>query len=233
MNERELARVRALLAKAESTEYPDEAEALTAKATELMARHGIESALAAERAPVQETVKRMTVTIDTPYTQQKSNLLGWIAEVFRCRAIQHVSGRTVESVSVFGFASDLETVQMLYTSLLLQAGRELVATPVPWGEHPAAYRRSWLHGFATVVTSRLRQVHAVAVEEHGGTGTELVLADRAALVNAHVTTMFPDLVKGRRPSLSGSGRRAGAHAGRRADIGLSRVGGAARRQVTA
>ncbi|WP_017570470.1 DUF2786 domain-containing protein, partial [Nocardiopsis halotolerans] len=43
-----LARVRALLAKAESTEFPSEAEALSARAQELMARHSIDRALLAE-----------------------------------------------------------------------------------------------------------------------------------------------------------------------------------------
>ncbi len=42
---RVLGRVRALLAKAESTTFPDEAEALTTKAQELMARHAIDRAV--------------------------------------------------------------------------------------------------------------------------------------------------------------------------------------------
>ncbi|MBT8224522.1 MAG: DUF2786 domain-containing protein [Dactylosporangium sp.] len=42
---RQLDRVRALLAKAESTSFPEEAEAYTAKAQELMARHRIDCAL--------------------------------------------------------------------------------------------------------------------------------------------------------------------------------------------
>lgn len=49
--ERVLGRIRALLAKAEATGYPSEAEALTAKAQELMARHSVDEAhLSAGRA---------------------------------------------------------------------------------------------------------------------------------------------------------------------------------------
>jgi hypothetical protein len=44
---RMLGRIRALLAKAESTEFPEEAEALTAKAQQLMAHHSIDEALLA------------------------------------------------------------------------------------------------------------------------------------------------------------------------------------------
>ena len=46
---RVLDRVRGLLTKAESTEFPAEAEALTAKAQELMARHSIEQAMVEAR----------------------------------------------------------------------------------------------------------------------------------------------------------------------------------------
>ncbi|RST20878.1 bifunctional 3'-5' exonuclease/DNA polymerase [Streptomyces sp. WAC04770] len=45
-----LTRIRALLAKAEATGFPEEAEALTAKAQELMARHSIDEALLAARS---------------------------------------------------------------------------------------------------------------------------------------------------------------------------------------
>ena len=47
---RVLRRIRALLAKAESTEFPEEAEALTAKAQELMSAHAVDEALLDEVA---------------------------------------------------------------------------------------------------------------------------------------------------------------------------------------
>ena len=47
VGERMLGRVRALLAKAESTEFPEEAEALSARAQELMARYSIDYAVLA------------------------------------------------------------------------------------------------------------------------------------------------------------------------------------------
>lgn len=51
-DDRVLARVRALLAKAESTEFPDEAEALLAKAQALISRHAIDrAAVAGETRP--------------------------------------------------------------------------------------------------------------------------------------------------------------------------------------
>ena len=49
-DERILGKIRALLAKAESTEFPDEAEALSARVQELMAKHSINHALLAAQS---------------------------------------------------------------------------------------------------------------------------------------------------------------------------------------
>ena len=61
-DQRVLDRVRALLAKAESTEFPEEAEALTAKAQELMARHSIDEALLAARSSAAGPCRRVCVS---------------------------------------------------------------------------------------------------------------------------------------------------------------------------
>ena len=58
-NDRLLHTIRALLAKAESTDYPDEAAALTAKAQELISAHAIDLALIEERTGRGEVVTRI------------------------------------------------------------------------------------------------------------------------------------------------------------------------------
>jgi hypothetical protein len=67
VDERILARVRALLAKAESTNYPAEAETFTAGAHALMARHSIDHALlaAAGRVPAADPTGRGGQDVDT------------------------------------------------------------------------------------------------------------------------------------------------------------------------
>ena len=87
-------------------------------------------------------------------------------------------------VRVYGFTSDLERVELLYTSLLLQATRDLVyVRPDSWGESTAAYRRSWLAGYASAVYARLLRAEQRASAEQPttgtGTSTELVLRDRS------------------------------------------------------
>ena len=83
-----LERVRALLAKAESTTFPEEAEALTAKAQELMARHAIDQAvLDAGSNGGSAGVVGWRIGIDDPYAAAKSILLYRIAVANRCRGV--------------------------------------------------------------------------------------------------------------------------------------------------
>ena len=53
---------------------------------------------------------------------------------------------------IFGFGSDIERTDLLYTSVLIQMAHGLVGARVPdWSSSPRAWRRSWLLGFATAV----------------------------------------------------------------------------------
>lgn len=234
-----LERVRKLLAKAERAGTPEEAETYNAKAVELMARHGIDEALLSAGLgagdPRRDAIGVLRVAMEDPYSGGKARLLGWIAAALRCRWIMHgaVAGK-VAAVTVFGFASDRERVELLYTSLLLQATGQLVRLrpPDPW-ESVAAYRRSWLQGFAAQVHQRLLLAETEAVQSTPGGGAELVLADRGTQVDRAYAEAFPTLGRARRPSLSGSGFTDGAVAGARADLGGPAVDTRSRPQLGA
>ena len=155
--------VRKLLAKADGAATPAEAEVYTAKAIELMARHGIDEALLAAAArPRRDEVATCRIPVADPYSAGKARLLAWTASALRCRAVLHeAGGGRVAAVTVLGFASDRARVELLYTSLLLQASGQLAALRPAWaGESVAAYRRSWLHGFAVRVHQRLVEAEA-------------------------------------------------------------------------
>jgi hypothetical protein len=227
--------VRKLLAKAEGAATPAEAEAYTAKAVELAARYGLDAALLAAAAPGRDEVGRTRVAVADPYSAGKARLLAWTAEALRCRAVLHQArGGRVVAVTVLGFAADRERAELLYTSLLLQAAAQLVRQrPARAGESVAAYRRSWLHGFAVEVQRRLVEAEAAAVAAAvaadragpagAGPGTALVLADRDDRVDRAYAAAFPSLGRARRAGLSGSGFGAGAAAGARADLGRGAV----------
>jgi hypothetical protein len=218
-----LATVRKLLAKAERAATAAESEIYTAKAVELMARHGIDAALLAAAHPGSDGIGPLRIAMQDPYSAGKARLLGWTAAALGCRWVLHGawSGR-VAAVTVFGHASDRERVEVLYTSLLLQATTQLVRVRPPRpGESVAAYRRSWLEGFAAQVHRRLVEAeeHAAGHAATSSGGVALVLADRRRRVDEQFGATYPRLAMLRPRALSGSGRAAGALAGQRADLG--------------
>jgi hypothetical protein len=226
-----LGTVRKLLAKAERAATAAEAQTYTAKAVELMARHGIDAAMLAAADPARDEIGPLRIPVGDPYSAGKARLLGWTAVALGCRWVMHRGlGGRVAAVTVFGHAADRQRVEVLFASLQMQATRELVRLRPPRrGESVAAYRRSWLHGFATEVHRRLVDAERAAAAAAGATGTgppvALVLADRRHAVESAFAAAFPRLGTARRPVLSGSGFAAGALAGEQADLGgLRRVG---------
>ena len=237
-----LAKVRKLLAQAEDpAATPAEAEAFTARATRLIADYGIDRALLDEAVPGRDLVGDLVVEVDPPYANEKATLASVVADGLRCRAVVR-KGRTSDgstfSVHLFGRESDLVCVEILLTSLLLQATHGLLATPVPPWEHKAAFRRTWWLGFAGAVGQRLRESEdeaARAAEDRfaaAGTSAALVLADHAREAEEAMREAYPRLrtAPGRR--LSGGGTAEGWASGQRADLGTgSRLGRRTRGEI--
>lgn len=236
-----LSKVRKILAKAEDpATTPEEAETYTAKAAELIAAYGIDRALLAAGAPGSDVVGDRVVVLDAPYALDKAQLLSGVAIALRCQVVQRTSyeqGRKRLSMHLFGFGSDLARAELLYTSLLLQAGSVLPRTFAPPGESLAAYRRSWLAGFTSAVVRRLREAESRASDDAAGSpaaegrSVSLVLADRSVQVRSAMESSYPDLRRAQPRSLSGSGGVSGYLAGQRADLGGTRVGGVPQRSL--
>ena len=202
VNERMLTRIRALLAKAESTEFPEEAEALSTRAQELMARHSIDQALvdAASGRPGEPECTRLAV--DNPYEVQKALLLDVVAAANRCRAVWH---RKLGFSSVFGFTTDLGAVELLFTSLLVQATSAMVragARRDSYGRsRTRSFRTSFLGAYAQRIGERLTtaadSATTQAVADSPGGGLLPVLAARNRAVDRAIEEMFPELVERR------------------------------------
>lgn len=226
--DRLLDRVRKLLAKAEADGVTmAEAQALTAKAAELMAKYGIDRALLAARLPETDKPASRLVDIDNPWGRVKAHLLCGLGDALRCQCIL-VTARAGLRVHVFGYASDIERTDMLYTSVLIQMWHGLAGATVPaWAASPRAWRRSWLLGFADAVTARVRAAEQGAERAAGTDGQDssraaLVLADRSLVIRRNVEHAYPH-TRATRMTYSGSGYGTGYAEGRRADIGASRV----------
>ncbi|MFJ1760371.1 DUF2786 domain-containing protein [Amycolatopsis sp. NPDC088138] len=220
----QLERIRKLLAKAEDPAVTEaEAEAYNTKAAELVARYGIDQAMLAETGASVDDIGTLTIPMNDPYSRDKASLLTSVAYPLRCRTLLHRVGQRVESVTVFGYQSDLGRVELLFTSLLLQASTQLTRVR-PGGFFPgeslAAYRRTWLHGFARAVHERLSlaEEEAVRTAAPGARSAELVVRDRSALVQHRFDEEYGDLRSAAPRRLSGSGYLDGHDAGTKANL---------------
>jgi hypothetical protein len=191
-----LDKVRALLAKAESTPFEAEAEAFTAKAQELMARHRIESAILGMRAHARDDPRSRRVLVPAPYAEAKAALLANIAHANGCSAVW---SKDLGFTTVFGFGSELDAVDTLFVSLLVQAAgalRRHGAKVDSFGRRRTKrFRRSFLLSFAVRIGERLEATVAAAVSDaRVEVGVELVpaLADREARARAAADAAFPE-----------------------------------------
>lgn len=236
MDEAKLRKIRALLDRAAHENTPQaEAEAATAKAMELMAEYGISEAMVDAAGPRKDEIVTRRFGLSRPYTYEKMTLLANLGYALRCQSMTTRFGSVYDSVTLVGYASDIERVDMLFTSLLLQATRDLMRAKVPYYENTTTFRKNWLTGFTTTACSRVRAIERAAVRDHdraSSTGSaELVLADRSALVKRAYEDQFPKLKKFKSRDRSGAGLHEGYEAGRRADVGQTRVHSAQRRAV--
>ena len=230
-----LARVRKLLAKAEAEGVTAaEAEALTAKAAELMAKYGIDRALLAARRPETDHPADRQLDIDNPWARVQAHLLCGLAAALRCQSVILPRPGPGTRIHIFGFASDIERADVLYTSLLVQMWHGLAGARVPdWSRSPRAWRRSWLLGFVSAVVSRVRAAEQHATTEAtarstpAGARTALVLADRRQVIIRNIEQAYP-VTRKARVTYSGSGYSAGYTEGQKADIGSARLRGSGR-----
>ncbi|MFB6554781.1 DUF2786 domain-containing protein [Streptomyces sp. NPDC056405] len=214
---RTLARIRALLAKAEATGYPEEAEALSAKAQELMARHSIDEALLSAHAPSPDAPGACRIGVEPPYEQAKAVLLDAVAAANHCRAVWN---EPLGFSTVVGFEADLEAVELLYTSLLVQAEAAMTkaeaAQRAGGRKRTKTFRQSFLAAYAHRAGTRLRAATDAATAE-SGTTTDVdllpVLASREVAVTERLERMFPETTTTR---LRGAGDAAGWTEGTRA-----------------
>jgi hypothetical protein len=185
-----LDRVRALLAKAEATDFPAEAEAYSAKAQELITRYRIAEVTA---PAVDVTPFARRIGVDHPYENEKASLLDAVSRANGCRTVWSPE---LGFSTIFGFDADIDAVELLHTSLLVQANRAMTRDePAKGKARVKAFRRSFLVAYAIRIGERLREV---AEREFAGRGDLLpVLRSRDVEVRAAMEKVFPRTVRSR------------------------------------
>ncbi|KUI38333.1 DUF2786 domain-containing protein [Mycobacterium sp. GA-2829] len=197
VDEKMLARIRALLAKAEATEYPDEAEALSSKAQALMVRHSLKEAVADHgkgRTPV-AAVRR--IWIDNPYVAAKVVLAQAVAQANRCRVVWI---KNLGCVVAVGSETDLDLVDLLTTSLLVQANRAMLVAgrrhDVRGQTRTKSFRLAFLVAYAARIGQRLAAASSSATAEMQRDERLLpVLAARNRAADEAFDRLFPTAVE--------------------------------------
>ena len=219
-----LQRVRNLLAKAESTEFEAEAIALTAKAQEMITRHAIDAALlegeANGSADHEPTIIR--VPLDPPYADAKALLLQTVAAATRCRS---VSVPALFHSSVVGLPADLAAVEVLFTSLHVQAPHAVAAAGPAAGPgartRSQSFRSAFLLAYTHRIGERLEAINAHVFETAAADSARFlpVLHSHQEAVDDFVAQRFGDLTSGAvRGGYDASGWASGRFAADQAEL---------------
>ncbi len=192
---RVMSKVRSLLAKAESTDSDDEAELLSAKAQELMSRYSLDRALIDHAHGVRQQATIRRIWLDAPYVNAKAMLVSAVADANRCRA---VLADKWGYAAVVGDQTDLRMVELLTTSLLVQATRALRSSGA---QHRRAgvsrtrsYRQSFLVAYASRIGERLRAADQTSTAAADADRLLPVLSARSRAVDELLEQRFPELV---------------------------------------
>ena len=229
MNDK-LATIRKVLALAEGGATEGEREAALAKAQRLMTAYGIDQAMIDAAAPAgkRELVEHTDMLRDekrSMMVKAKRELIFGMAPLFNCSALR-INDRAY--MRVFGHTTDLELFQLMYNSIMVQLITGVEAAKRDRDVSGTTGVVNYAHAYVRRVVGRLRAARDTTTVEANNArpGTDLVLADRTAIVDARIATIYPKI------RTIGSGNAArfdptayarGGLDGSRADLGQSRV----------
>ena len=249
-------KVRKLLAQAEDPgATPEEAQTFTAKAQQLMTKYAIDLAMITDADRIDQVVQKGW-KIEGPYAAHKVTLVNAVSRANDCRAIYASLDGGARYIEVVGFPTDVEWVETLSTSLVLQLTIVLGAAMrvKPQRVHGRTFAVGFVEGFVHEVSQRLQHARREAVVAAdaerrrnswpdgslfgragaaSGRSVELVLVAKAGRVEDEFKVRFPGArTVSRYTRLSSwAGYGPGREAGRRANLARGSVG--SRRSLSA
>lgn len=242
--ENRLAKIEALLRKAESTNFPEEAEAYTAKAEALMVQWSIDAAMLRAETSADPTSHVQTLDVyvwKSAMMAAQASLLEAVVFAHQAQCVYSSRNyadpetgkyRMGRKYTIHAMPEDLTAIELLYASLQIQAAQEYKSPSVvaerrsECGTGPSAggkairYKNSFMRGYASKVGARLAEIRRAQAEKTSDS-TALVLFDQSKVVADHVAQTYGKLRagKGMQGGRGGSGYYAGREAGGRARLG--------------
>jgi hypothetical protein len=216
--------------KAAATSNVHEADAFSRKAAELIARHRIDPDALLASASDELAVREIALGRGA-YVRARLALLMAVAEAHDGRVV-FASTPTGTVAYVAGHTSDLDLIEVMYTSLHAQASAQMASerrsTPAATQRH----RRSFLFGYADRVAKSFDEVRitaeasAPASDAADSASRSLARRERIQQVDEFMSKRF-GRVRTARSSAGAElgGWSAGSAAAERADLGRQRVEG--------
>lgn len=211
-------RVRALLAQAGAKGVTDEeAQAFSAKAAELMARHDLNEAIVrSDRGDDPEPVARWDHLVcgKGGHGRARVSALAMVVAAYGCEAAVrgNDSSAAPRILMIVGTKAALESLKILLPAISLQmeagaitAARTHMDRFPPYGYAQAdrarerrTFFRSYLRGWGLAVAGKIEEARDGIAEEVTGTGAALVLVTDRNRVAAEFNRQFPKLARSRR-----------------------------------
>mgnify|MGYP001765269938 CR=1 FL=1 len=240
-------RIAALLRKAESTTNAHEAEALTAKAEELMLKHAIEESMLPTGDKPAEKVIRREMRLIGGYHEDELLMVWQVVRALQLTGYKgHVTKYPVgdrykngRALYIIGHESDVASAHVLATSLLLQCHSARKAWWKTFDERhimtPAqreVANRAFIRNFGTGAATRITAARKTAVKEYEAThgeGCLVVVNDRK---QREIAEFFAGegtrKTNARGRSTNAAAGAAGRAAGASSDTGSTRIHGGRR-----
>lgn len=221
-------KITALLRKAESTPYEEEAATYIQKAAALQTKYNI-SALHEE---IPRSVRTSRVFISAPYVKEKSLLLAAIAR--NCGA--HVIALTNTGVMcVVGYPADLAYIKDMYASLERQCMYFMVHSPqadrARQNGSTTSFRRSFIIAYAHEIADILASATRGATDGDGSTSQALV--ETSAAVKKTFSDLFPEVTTSRVQAHNAAGYEEGTRSAQSSHFGGDSSGVGGRRSLGA
>lgn len=213
--EKYVEKVRGLLAKAEKTETPAEAETFFTKAQDLMNKWEIEEAELADAkqaGPICWDITHREYPLSSYSPNQDSTAMQYVAKAMGLRAFlkPYVRGYQKAETVVYGTADDLDRFELMWAQVSLQMTRFMKREEQPtWNRNQQrAFRLGFKVGFGQRVGER------IAASRIKGTGKSLVLAGKAEAI----AEALPADLRTTKTRADSAAAKAGARAANRANL---------------
>ncbi|HVX19454.1 MAG TPA: DUF2786 domain-containing protein [Acidimicrobiales bacterium] len=235
-----------LLAQAEATNHPAEAETFLARAADLMARWQIDDVLLARArkgTTAADPVIEKSIEVGTGhYVRLRVALLACVSEHHCCRTLTAAAWNGTVA-TVVGHRADVDRAVSLYGALAIHSARAMMADSPRTGSGGATirWRRSFLASYLNRIDARLRELSdraqrdAAEAQSTPVATVALAIRDRTDAADDWISSRYGRLRKARQPSPvqhSAHAAGAGRSAADRAPLNDS-IGGRPRGQIGA